>query len=106
MAGCRILCFKPQPYAVAGCLAVFISTIAWHSQASWGQELRAPGATASANEGGLANESAMDPSDILSLADESLESLSQQPVLVPGMDVEVTTVSREESTVGQPAAAI
>lgn len=47
-----------------------------------------------------------DPNDILSLADESLESLSARDVVVPAMDVEVTSVSRTESTVGRSPAAV
>ena len=47
-----------------------------------------------------------DPDDILSLADESLESLSTRDVVVPAMDMEVSTVSRTESTVGRSPAAV
>ena len=47
-----------------------------------------------------------DADDILKLADASLESLSRQNVVAPAMDVEVTSVSRTESTVGQSPAAI
>jgi len=47
-----------------------------------------------------------DLDDLLSLADESLESLSTRHVLVPGMDMEVSTVSRTESTVGRSPAAV
>lgn len=44
--------------------------------------------------------------DILSLADESLESLARQDVVVPAMDTEVSTVSRTASTIGRSSAAI
>ncbi|MBC8873066.1 MAG: TonB-dependent receptor [Planctomycetes bacterium] len=44
--------------------------------------------------------------DILSLADAPLESLAGQAVVVPAMDVEVSTVSRTASTVGQSPAAV
>ena len=44
--------------------------------------------------------------DILSLADESLESLARQDVVVPAMDVEVSTVARQDSTVGRSPAAV
>ena len=49
---------------------------------------------------------AADPDDILSLADESLESLSAKDVVVPSMDMQVSTVSRTESTVGRSPAAV
>lgn len=44
--------------------------------------------------------------DILNLADASLEDLTRQAVVVPAMDVEVSTVSRTTSTVGQSPAAV
>jgi iron complex outermembrane receptor protein len=47
-----------------------------------------------------------DLDDILSLAEESLESLSAKDVIVPQMDVVVSTVSRTESTVGRSPAAV
>lgn len=47
-----------------------------------------------------------DPDDILALADESLESLSTRDVVVPALEVEVSTVSRTESTVGRSPAAV
>ncbi len=47
-----------------------------------------------------------DVDDILKLADQPLESLTTQKVVVPLLDVEVTTVSRTESTVGQSPAAV
>ena len=47
-----------------------------------------------------------DLDDILKLADESLESLSTRDVVVPAMDMEVSTVSRTESTVGRSPAAV
>ncbi|NQT13833.1 MAG: TonB-dependent receptor, partial [Planctomycetes bacterium] len=43
---------------------------------------------------------------ILSLADESLENLSRHDVVVPSMDIEVTSVAKQESTVGRSPAAI
>ncbi len=47
-----------------------------------------------------------DTDDVLALADESLESLSRRDVVVPAMDMEVSTVSRTESTVGRSPAAV
>ncbi len=47
-----------------------------------------------------------DLDDILSLADESLESLSQRQVVAPALEAEVTTVSRQVSTMGRTPAAV
>ncbi len=47
-----------------------------------------------------------DVDDILRLADQSLETLATQDVIVPAMDVTVSTVARQESTVGRSPAAV
>ena len=44
--------------------------------------------------------------EILDLVDRPIENLTQQNVLVPALDVEVSTVSRTESTVGRSPAAV
>lgn len=44
--------------------------------------------------------------DILKLADESLESLSQRQVVAPALQEVVSSVSRQESTVGRSPAAV
>jgi len=44
--------------------------------------------------------------DVLDLADQPLENLTRQDVVVPSLDVEVSTVSRTESTVGRSPAAV
>jgi iron complex outermembrane receptor protein len=54
----------------------------------------------------LAGSDAEDLDDILSLAEESLENLSAKDVVVPQMDLVVSTVSRTESTVGRSPAAV
>ena len=44
--------------------------------------------------------------EIMDLVDEPLENLTRQNVVVPALDVQVSTVSRTESTVGRSAAAV
>ena len=50
-------------------------------------------------------ETTADP-DVLELAEEPLESLVQKEVLVPALDMRVSTVSRTQSTVGRSPAAV
>ena len=65
-----------------------------------------PGEASASQDDADADDAADDPSDILSLAEESLESLAVKDVVVPQMDSVVSTVSRTESTVGRSAAAV
>ncbi len=44
--------------------------------------------------------------EIMDLVDKPIESLTQQNVVVPALDAEVSTVSRTESTVGRSPAAV
>ena len=87
-----------RPGATIGLCTLIICVVLADSHA-WGQQ-------ASATQDIAADDLLNDPDDILSLADESLESLSTRDVVVPGMDMEVSTVSRTESTVGRSPAAV
>ncbi len=99
------------------CLCILAGCVGLKNSLAWGQQL-APlpptvpilqtAATTQdvAADDTVGNDSVDDPDDILSLADESLESLSTRDVVVPAMDMEVSTVSRTESTVGRSPAAV
>ncbi len=47
-----------------------------------------------------------DPDGIIGMLDQSLESLSRLPVMAPALEVEVSSVSRQQSTVGRSPAAV
>jgi len=99
------------------CLCISIICAVLEDNQSWGQQvpsasppsrfLRQASATQDvAADDSTANNPLDDPDDILNLADESLDSLSAKSVIVPAMDMEVTSVSRTESTVGRSPAAV
>ena len=95
------------------CLCVLIVCFVLEDSRAWGQQVPSgpPSSPltrqASATQDVPADDTvADDPDDILSLADESLESLSTRDVVVPALDMEVSTVSRTESTVGRSPAAV
>ena len=82
---------------------------------TWGQNapLPPPQSVLLAQMSGLQEEnaspaqsSADEADDILSLVDEPLENLATKDVVVPAMDMEVSTVSRTQSTVGRSPAAV
>ena len=60
----------------------------------------------SINDNGASEADTSDLDAVLSLADEPLESLSQRAVVAPALEVEVSTVSRQTSTVGRSPAAV
>ncbi|NQT13831.1 MAG: TonB-dependent receptor [Planctomycetes bacterium] len=97
---------------MAVCMCVVLACGALRDSQAWGQQvppLPPPSPTlrqASVTQNVAADDVLDDLNDILSLADESLESLAKADVVVPGMDMEVSTVSRTESTVGRSPAAV
>ncbi|NQT13830.1 MAG: TonB-dependent receptor plug domain-containing protein, partial [Planctomycetes bacterium] len=104
------------PVAVV-CLCIVVACVVLEDNQARGQQsappppaspiLRQVSSTQDLAAGDAADNDPLDDvNDILSLADESLESLSTKHVLVPGMDMEVSTVSRTESTVGRSPAAV
>ena len=95
------------------CLCILIISLILEDRRAWGQQVAPlPPSSPLLREASTTqdvpadNPLANDPDDILSLADESLESLSTRDVVVPAMDMEVTSVSRTESTVGRSPAAV
>lgn len=100
----------------AGALGLFVVTLcfSFHTHPAPAQAVRRasqPSTTADAArftvEDTLSGANAPDGvDDILSLADQSLDSLARQDVVVPTMDMEVSTVARQESTVGRSPAAV
>lgn len=100
-----------QPLALS-----LIFTIWWpvlQVQPAWGQVIRGTvppvpdviDAYDTAEDGGnVVSSDGVD--DILSLADEPLDSLTRQNVVVAVMDVEVSTVARQQGTVGRSPAAV
>jgi len=107
-------CGRP---GAAICLCILTICVALEDSQGWGQQvaplppssslLRQASATGDVPAGAITGDDLPDdPNDILSLADESLESLSTRDVVVPAMDMEVSTVSRTESTVGRSPAAV
>ncbi len=101
-----------RPAAVLGWLILATGLMAAKDPA-WAQQLR-PSSTArrvsfvsqDVSSDDPADDDVDDADDILKLADESLESLSNRQVVAPALDVEVTSVTRTESTVGRSPAAI
>jgi len=61
---------------------------------------------ASPAEGASAAPAAKASSDLEGLLNLDIEQLAKAPVVVPSMDIPVTSVTREESTVGRSAAAV
>ena len=100
----------------AVCLCILATSAVLKDNRAWGQQVaplppaspipRLAPAIQNAADDTVGNDSPDDPDDILSLADESLESLSTRDVVVPAMDMEVSTVSRTESTVGRSPTAV
>jgi len=103
-----------RPAAVVGWLLLGALLALSHDPAS-GQDRPVlpaplPAQPVSAAEGAAVDDPAIgnpdDPSDILNLVDQPLETLARQDVVIPSMDVEVTSVARQESTVGRSPAAV
>jgi iron complex outermembrane receptor protein len=72
----------------------------------YAQQVPSAQPTSSLPEHTSSDPDADDLKDILNLVDEPLESLSAKDVVVPQMDLVVSTVSRSESTVGRSPAAV
>ena len=72
--------------------------------------LCAAGHVARAQQGGDAQQkasaSAANSGDLEGLLDLPIEQLAKMPVAVPSMDIPVTSVTKEASTVGRSAAAV
>ena len=84
-----------------GCAGAFLSAIlalCVITRLSWAQEGQQPPGTAAA-----AKSRVHDPDGILNL---DIDQLAQTPVVVPSMDIPVTSVTKEASTVGRSAAAV
>ena len=86
---------EPTVFIVASLLMLLV----WWSDPARGQEL----STAIAPD---AKESAAPADTDLDILDMDIEQLSKTDIVVPSMDVEVTSVSKQESTVGRSPAAI
>ena len=102
---------------VAICPCILIIGFVLVDNQAWGQQvpstrpssplLRQASATRDVPEDdALGDDLLGDADDILSLADESLESLSQRQVVAPALEEVVSSVSRQESTVGRSPAAV
>jgi len=108
--------WKKSPRCTAPVCLVLIGTwLTWAGESAWGQSRHprsevpsvypASAVENASGQNGVA-EGPGEPSNVLDLADQPLESLTRQDVVVPAMDVEVSTVSRTESTVGRSPAAV